>query len=1324
MGGRWLNLYFRYSGYVFNLRQKVTKSKNWLSVLPVAVELLAAELILFVLSLPLYFAVSPNSLQQRGWIFPKNKNGKAQLQVYLVRRKISIGAIVLAVGIFAAKTFLVGVMSFYLFGFQTLLADTQDWTFDNASDYTYDAAKIEVTGGAALLKDIGGTTSGTNTNTGFNTNSTGWTYADWLNGGNAAGTYQFSGGNPGGYVRVTLNPKQSKITAGLWRQAFTTTVNAPDTATLSLDWRSITYSVPAAFDSYQLYAFIDTTSGNPTLGSEVWSSGEITGTTAWTGVTNIDITGKIPTAGTYYLKIVAYSDTPSTRGTYNTVAGFDNVVINWSKTTHVFAADRPTITPVNSLTMPKAISWDSFTETATKNGGEIYYQLSSDNGSNWQYYNGTAWVGAGASNYNTASQISSAIGSFATSTNQIKWRAFLSSSGSQQVVLDNITIGYTQNSLPEILNLTPAQNTDYGYVHVNYNLQDNNSDPESLTNYEYSLTGAFAGEQVSMTASTTDPAHQGVLGLTSSPAGVAHNFVWDAKSQLGNITSTVYVRLRANDGIGSGSYATSTSFFVDYATSTVSNVVASQILGTTTVQILYDLFDDTPDNITVELQVSGDGGSTWTVPATSVSGDVGTSVTSGNGKIIYWQAGADYANQNKSNMQVRVRAKDKFQNQGSYAISSNFSLDTLPPATLVQSDLKAQPNAGDTTVLIGGTFTEINPNINDFKVAINGADYGAATAGNSNTAAPANQVTAVGASLTGHDYISKVEIVHADDYGLSFANENLNPDVSYKYVKPYTPLAPTLSNPVTNRLDLLVNAAIGEASDLAYAIYETTQNKFVQSDGTLGNNAVWQVSGTASGQWGHNTGVVGQVRITGLSSPVANYIFKVKSRNPSDSAHAASSESAYSATAQITNTAPGLALNSYAQTTNGTRYVAVAYAGTDGQGDISSLSTYEYSTDNTVWHTLTEKAGVGSNGTTNLVFLPTGSNYSLMWDTNADLPNTEDATVYVKLRGNDTLANGSPVVSSAFAIDTKDPILTNLVASQNSGLRTVNFTYNLADANHCTVIADISADGGSTWAVATSTMTGAVGGSVTPGSNKSISWNAGTDYDNQYNANLKVRIRAWDTFGNSATEIISNAFTVDTKAPALNNISASQNGGAGTFRFAYDLAEDSGNSAVTLAISADDGLTWNVVTTSAAGDFGSAVAPGTGKTITWNGISDYNNQEKTTMKIRLTASDTFNNSNDQSSGIFSLDTKAPRVTNVSALQALGGTSVTFTYDLADQNSSLIELDISSDNGGNWTVTDTSVSGQVGTNISGGTSKTIIWNAAGDFANQNLSTMKV
>jgi len=172
----------------------------------------------------------------------------------------------------------------------------------------------------------------------------------------------------------------------------------------------------------------------------------------------------------------------------------------------------------------------------------------------------------------------------------------------------------------------------------------------------------------------------------------------------------------------------------------------------------------------------------------------------------------------------------------------------------------------------------------------------------------------VGVTLTGNDYISKVKITETDTYGLATTNENTSP--SNKYVKPYTPAAPTVENPQNTSVDVTVNSHAGESTAVEYAIYEVSSNKYVQTNGTLGATAVWKTLGTGAGQWGNTSGVSGKVAVTGLVSPVASYSFKTKSRNTSDGAHAASSESALSAIAAINNTSPTIVITSATQQGN------------------------------------------------------------------------------------------------------------------------------------------------------------------------------------------------------------------------------------------------------------------------------------------------------------------------------------------------------------------------------------------------------------------------
>jgi type II secretory pathway pseudopilin PulG len=311
-----------------------------------------------------------------------------------------------------------------------------------AGNYTYDSAKIEVTGGVAQLKNIGGPVSGQTTNSAFTTNATGWTFA--LYGLNIvqAGSYQATGGNPGGYIRINLPKSNNKQSGGYYYQGFTTTAANP-TSTLSFNWTVTAYQ--ATPTSFHLYAWIDNTAtGTPV--TQVWDSGNITATSGWSGTVNVNTSSFITTPGTYYLKVGAFVNTASgNRGPYT--LGFDNVLLNWSGTTNSYDATSPTIVPTTSFQPAGVTAWTSFNATEVPNGGSVGYQLSSDDGATWKYWNGSAWATATlATNYNSKSVVNTNIGSFTVASGKIRVKAFLIGNGSQQVKLDQIVIGYNGTS--------------------------------------------------------------------------------------------------------------------------------------------------------------------------------------------------------------------------------------------------------------------------------------------------------------------------------------------------------------------------------------------------------------------------------------------------------------------------------------------------------------------------------------------------------------------------------------------------------------------------------------------------------------------------------------------------------------------------------------------------------------------------------------------------------------------------------------------------------------------------------------------------------------
>lgn len=117
----------------------------------------------------------------------------------------------------------------------------------------------------------------------------------------------------------------------------------------------------------------------------------------------------------------------------------------------------------------------------------------------------------------------------------------------------------------------------------------------------------------------------------------------------------------------------------------VSNISAFQRAGTQLVDITYDVTADT-STVSVALAISNDSGATFSVPGTTVSGAVGNGVVPGTGKVITWNAGADWSKQYSTTMRFKVTADDlfvnipagEFQMGNALSTSGDGSPDELP----------------------------------------------------------------------------------------------------------------------------------------------------------------------------------------------------------------------------------------------------------------------------------------------------------------------------------------------------------------------------------------------------------------------------------------------------------------------------------------------------------------------------------------------------------------------------------------------------------------------------------------------------------------------
>jgi len=122
----------------------------------------------------------------------------------------------------------------------------------------------------------------------------------------------------------------------------------------------------------------------------------------------------------------------------------------------------------------------------------------------------------------------------------------------------------------------------------------------------------------------------------------------------------------------------------------VSNVTVSQRAGTKLVDVYFDVSDADGDLQQIQMQASGDAGLTYTIPCTSLSGDL-ANVPVGTHKHIVWNAAVDWNGQYVSNLKVRVTSNDgsfpppppgmAYIPAGPFQMGDNFNeigTDTLP----------------------------------------------------------------------------------------------------------------------------------------------------------------------------------------------------------------------------------------------------------------------------------------------------------------------------------------------------------------------------------------------------------------------------------------------------------------------------------------------------------------------------------------------------------------------------------------------------------------------------------------------------------------------
>ena len=137
--------------------------------------------------------------------------------------------------------------------------------------------------------------------------------------------------------------------------------------------------------------------------------------------------------------------------------------------------------------------------------------------------------------------------------------------------------------------------------------------------------------------------------------------------------------------------------FAFAAAPTVSNIEAKQIEAegvlSPIVEITYDVENPEENAVFIRVQVSDDRGATFSVPVTSVTGDVGPGVMPGVEKRIEWNAGTNLPNAFGTEFVVKILASNRVISNGDIIAFSNEEIVALnPDNTEIQETLVSLTN--------------------------------------------------------------------------------------------------------------------------------------------------------------------------------------------------------------------------------------------------------------------------------------------------------------------------------------------------------------------------------------------------------------------------------------------------------------------------------------------------------------------------------------------------------------------------------------------------------------------------------------------------------
>ncbi|MCR4317342.1 MAG: FG-GAP-like repeat-containing protein [Planctomycetes bacterium] len=919
------------------------------------------------------------------------------------------------------------------------------------------------------------------------------------------------------------------------------------------------------------------------------------------------------------------------------------------------------------------------------------------------------------------------------------------------IIVDN-------NDVPSAAISAFPSTTVSGDVSIGFVVSDSSSEPVNIV-VQYSLDGGkiFSNSAENPMTESGSALSEGTFDLATSPAGVAHTFVWSAISDLGESTyDGVVFRITPFDS-KQGTSATSLPISVTNNTPPSVTLDAVPMQASGDVLLGYTLRDSMSHPASVLVEYTTDGEifrpATRRIEAGGGTMNLETS-PEGASHTFLWNSVADVGEANLAGVRLRVTPGDA-RNTGEPRISTSITIDNNEApriallASLGESTVRHDKtipyalfdSAGDYVNLL------VEYRIADEEWAIATESEDSLSSGVSNletsNVGPGEFGIFVWDSLSdlGANRVSQVFLrftpveIEAGEKSQLAGNPVITGGFSVdNSTAPIAIISAQISGTQSGFVTLAYNLIDMESDTVSILQVEYSTDSGVTwtlaSFGSGGDG----ILGLQASPMGTSHEVVWSSFDVGLE-PVASVMLKI---TPKDTLVGQSAITAPFAVDNTDYAAVGKppVVTLVPQKGIFTGDVPVTFRLFDSENHPANVLV-EYSIDGGNFFTHATESIEGSDGTQNLAsasIFP-GETYIFRWDTNADIGNSSRPTVQMRFTPSDVNGAGLASTTVSFAVNNNSAPGVSITQPADIASGNVGIGYLLSDSESHSVSIEVlfSMDGGASFFPATAFAGGdgiANLASSPAGILHTFLWNSMADIGGVRNENARVRIIPSDNSG-VGTEDSTMNFTVDNNgAPGVVLETIADDQRADVFLY-YELSDSNADPAsIFVEFSIDGGVTFGAATESThpasegASGLGTA-SSGFSHVFVWDSFADAPSKV-TAAVLRLTPSDAGGIGESKTTNAFAIDNSLAPEIEIDDPAGVQQLTVSLTYRLFDAESHDCQVlaEYSTDAGVNYSLAAMGAGGDGVANLASspsGVTHTFVWNSAqiGPIASGNV-----